>query len=135
MSGYLNKVSEQMTDDQRTVQLLTNTEVSDDNSEKLLGMKWDPKQDVTLYDAGLNFLNGKIENSKPPAKHVSKIPAYIPLNLTKRQILSQGNGIYDPLGLISLLQSRPRLCYVNFGHRTESLTEISPYVRLSDRNG
>ena len=44
MSGFTNKVSEQMTDDQRTVQLLTNTEPSDDNLEKVLGMKWDPKQ-------------------------------------------------------------------------------------------
>ena len=73
-----------MTDDQRTVQLLTNTEVSEDNSEKVLGMKWDPKQDVILYDAEPNFLNGKKEHSKQPAKYVSKIPAYIPLNLTKR---------------------------------------------------
>ena len=101
MSGSTNKVSEQMTDDQRTVQLLTNTEASDNNSEKVLGMKWDPIQDVILYDAELNFLNGKKGHSKQPAKHVSKIPAYIPLNLTKRQILSQVNGIYDPLRLIS----------------------------------
>ena len=63
-------------------------------------MKWDPKQDVILYDAELNFLNGKKEHRKQPAKHVSKIPAYIPLNLTKCQILSQVNGIYDPLDLI-----------------------------------
>ena len=101
MSGCTNKVSEQMMDDQRTVQLLTNTEASDDNSEKVLGMKWDPKQDVILYDGELNFLNGKKERSKQPAKHVSKIPAYILLNLAKHQILSQVNGIYDPLGLIS----------------------------------
>ena len=64
-------------------------------------MKWDPKQDVILYDAKLNFLNGTKEHSKQPAKHVSKIPAYMPLNLTKRQILFQVNGIHDPLGLIS----------------------------------
>ena len=92
MSGSTNKVSEKMTDNQWTVQLLTNTEASDDNSEKVLGMKWDPKQDVILYDAELNFLNGKKEHTK----HVSKIPAYIPLNLTKRQILPQVNGIYHP---------------------------------------
>ena len=42
MSGSNNKTSEQMTDDQQTVQLLTNTEASDDNSEKILVMKWDP---------------------------------------------------------------------------------------------
>ena len=58
-SGSTNKVTEQMTDDQRTVQLLTNTEASEDNSEKVLGMKCDRKQDVILYDAELNFLNGK----------------------------------------------------------------------------
>ena len=109
MSGSTNKVSEQMTDDQRTVQLLTNTEVSDNNSEKVLGVKWDPKQDVILYDAELNFLNGKKEHSKQPAKHVSKIPAYIPLNLTKRQILSQVNGIYDPLGLISPFKVKAKI--------------------------
>ena len=101
MPGSTNKVSEQMTDNQQTVQLLTNTEASDDNSKKVLGMKLDPKRDVILYDAELNCLNGKKEHSKQPAKYVSKIPAYIPLNLTERQILSQVNGIYDPLGLIS----------------------------------
>ena len=67
------------------MQLLTNTEASDDNSEKGFGMKWDPTQDVILHDAELNFLNGKKEHSKQPAKHVSKVPAYIPLNVTKRQ--------------------------------------------------
>ena len=46
-------------------------------------------------------MNGKKEHSKQPAKHVTKIPAYIPLNITKHQIPSQVNGIYDPLGLIS----------------------------------
>ena len=71
MSGSTNKVSEQMMDDQWTVQLLPNAGASDDNSEKVLGMKWDPKQDVILYDAELNFLNGKREHSKQPAKHVS----------------------------------------------------------------
>ena len=38
MSGSTNKVSEQMTGNQWTVQLLTNTEASDDNSEKVLEM-------------------------------------------------------------------------------------------------
>ena len=38
VSGSTNKVSEQITDDQWTVQLRTNTEASDDNSEKVLGM-------------------------------------------------------------------------------------------------
>ena len=71
--------------------------------------KWDPKQDVILYDAELNFLNGKKERGKQPAKHVSKIPAYIPLNLTKRQILSQLNGIYDPLGLISPFTAKAKI--------------------------
>ena len=75
MYGSTNKVSEQMTDDQRTVQLLTNTYASDNNPEKVLGMKWDPTQDVILYVAELNFLNGKKEHSKQTAKHVSKIPA------------------------------------------------------------
>ena len=92
MSGSTNKVSEQMTDDQWTVQLLTNTEASDNNSGKVLGMKSDPKQDVILYDADPNFLNEKKEHSKQTAKHVSKIPAYIPPNLTKHQILSQVNS-------------------------------------------
>ena len=43
MSGFTNKVSEQMRDDQQTVQLLTNTEASDDNLKKVLEMKWDSK--------------------------------------------------------------------------------------------
>ena len=109
MSGCTNKVSDQMMDDQRTVQVLTNTDTSDDNSKKVLGMKWDPKQDVILYDAELNFLNGKKEHSKQPAKHVSKIPAYIPLNLTKHQTLSQVNGIYDRLVLISPFTAKAKI--------------------------
>ena len=55
MSGSINKASEAMMDDQWTVKLLTNTEVSDGNSGKVLEMEWDSKQD--MYDAELNFLN------------------------------------------------------------------------------
>ena len=71
---------------------------AESKTEKVLGMEWEPQNDRILYSSRLNFSDTKQKN---PDLCLTQLPAAIPEKLTKRQILSQVNGIYDPLGLIS----------------------------------
>ena len=71
----------------------------DNNCERVLGLRWIPETDTLIFNVRVNF-SRKIKGnySQPnllPDKLLDKIPS-----LTKRMILSQINGIYDPLGLV-----------------------------------
>ena len=74
-------------------------------TEKVLGIVWDPKEDKLLYKASLNF-DKKQYRSKTIRPTVAEV---IPLKLTKCQILSQVNAIYDPLGLLSPFTVRAKI--------------------------
>ena len=64
---------------------------------KILGMKWDPNFDVFKFDVYLNFSPKRRKLRTGPDLNLENVSMKIPL--TKRMILSQINGTYDPLGL------------------------------------
>ena len=91
-------IASKKTEDQKAVQLLTRMTPAESKTEKVLGMEWEPQNDRILYSSRSNFSDTKQKNSD---LCLTQLPAAIPEKLTKRQILSQVNGIYEPLGLIS----------------------------------
>ena len=72
-----------------------------DNVEKVLGMSWLVEGDYFQYIVKLNF-SKKCGNLRcGPDLNKENFLDAIPPKLTKRMLLSQLNGIYDPLGLVS----------------------------------
>ena len=71
------------------------------NSQKIRGLKWDPKNDEFRFEVHVNFSlkRGKLRTG--PDHCLENIPSKVPVALTKRMVLSQVNGIYDPLCLAS----------------------------------
>ena len=74
---------------------------------KILGMKWNSKLDVFKFDVHLNFSPKHRKVRTGPDLVVTHISTYMPL--TKRMILSQINGIYDPLGLVGPFTVRAKI--------------------------
>ena len=64
-------------------------------------MKWNPQTDKISYNVKLNFSSKRNNKHAEPNINLTNVPLKLPTILTKRQILSQINRIYDPLGLIS----------------------------------
>ena len=73
-----------------------NTEFS-----KVLGIVWNPSNDTFQFVIKLNFSKRHRKIREGADLMAEDVPAQIPRVLTKRAILSQVNGIYDPLGLAS----------------------------------
>ena len=55
ISGHYKTRQLDENEDQHTVQLLTGAKMSDLETEKVLGMLWDPKEDKLLYTVGVHF--------------------------------------------------------------------------------
>ena len=71
------------------------------SAEKVLGLDWQLENDKFHFKAKLNVSKKQRKlYSKPDLKR-NEIPNDLPLCLTKRQILAQVNGIFDPFGLLS----------------------------------
>ena len=68
---------------------------------KVLGLVWNPKLDTFKFTVRLNFSPKRKKQRTGPDLAIEDIPSEIPVCLTKRMILSQINGIYDPMGLAS----------------------------------
>lgn len=85
----------------------TSEEVIDD--QKVLGLQWNPKEDCFHFKVTLNFSPRirKIRNG--PNLTPEQVPTLIPQVLTKRMVLSQINGIYDPLGLATPFTVRAKM--------------------------
>ena len=66
-------------------------------------MLWDPEEDKLLYTVGVHFSKFQRLTSRP------QITTAFPLTLTKQQMLSQVNSIYDPMGLISPFTARAKI--------------------------
>ena len=89
VSGQENKDKKASSTDQRVVKTLMKKKLEDDWTEKVLGIKWDTSSDKLLFSA-----NNMKENIPPNYKQPE-------INLTRRQIRSCVNGLYDPCGLLS----------------------------------
>ena len=91
---------------------LTPTTVNDSSVmgvQKVLGLKWDVKEDVFKFQVKLNFSLKKRKVRSGPNLIKSDINELSQALLTKRQILSQINGFYDPLGLASPVTLRAKI--------------------------
>ena len=82
------------------LRLLTSKD-SQNNEERVLGMLWNPVADKFHFKAKLNFSTKKRGIHLLPDLKIEEVSDHIPEKLTKRMILSQINGIFDPGGLIT----------------------------------
>ena len=82
------------------LRLLTSKD-SQNNEERVLGMLWNPVADKFHFKAKLNFFTKKRGIHLLPDLKIEDVSDHIPEKLTKRMILSQINGIFDPRGLIT----------------------------------
>ena len=80
-----------------------------DSNERILGMLWDPLNDNFHFSAKLNFSTKNRKIHSLPNLKPHDVPDCIPGTLTKRMILSQINGIYNPRGLISPFTVRAKI--------------------------
>lgn len=67
----------------------------------VLGINWLPGEDVITFKVSLNFSPKKRGIRTLPDISLSHVDSLIPLTLTRRIVLAQVMGIYDPLGLLS----------------------------------
>ena len=95
--------------EQRAVQLFTGSSIVFNDTERVLGLGWDPGSDMVRYDVKLNFSKKSRKVHSEPNLSREQVPWNIPLPLTKRQVLSQVNGVYDPMGLISPFTVRAKI--------------------------
>ena len=70
-----------------------------DISSKILGVVWDTQKDELRFQVRLNFSEKKRKIREGVDITLKSIEKDFPTILTRRMILSQVNGIYDPLGL------------------------------------
>ena len=82
-------------------------------NQKVLGVGWNPKTDSFHFSVRINFSPRRNKTRTGPDLNVNQIPSEIPIALTKRMVLSQVNGIYDLLVLLSQLLPKQRYCYGN----------------------
>jgi hypothetical protein len=68
---------------------------------KVLGIGWSTESDTLSYEVKINFSKKKRRLRTEPNLTEQNIIDHIPQQLTRRMILSQVNGIFDPLGLVS----------------------------------
>ena len=69
--------------------------------ERVLGLVWLPSNDKFAFNVKISFSKKSKGIHKDPDISPENIVDKLPIHLTKRLILSQVNGIFDPLGLVS----------------------------------
>ena len=103
------EISQTKADDCRDIETTNtihfgSTRITKDQQEdggKVLGMTWNKQEDSFHFNVKLNFSEKKRKKRSSPDICQSEIGQILPHQMTKRQILSQVNGFYDPLGLAS----------------------------------
>ena len=96
-------------EEQHLVQVLTGANLDVAELERVLGMGWNPSKDTLNYRVKLNFSKKKRKVHTQSVLSQQEIPVGIPETLTKRIILSQVNGIYDPMGLAAPFTVRAKI--------------------------
>ncbi|XP_043208348.1 uncharacterized protein LOC122373955 isoform X1 [Amphibalanus amphitrite] len=71
------------------------------DEEKVLGMRWLPKQDHFMFQVKINFSQRQKRVPTGPDVTKTNIDAVFPRVLTRRMVLGQAARIYDPLGFIA----------------------------------
>ena len=64
-------------------------------------MHWNPEKDMLQFGVKLNFSLKVRKMHIAPNIELTEISNNLPSTMTKRQILSQVNGVFDPVGLLS----------------------------------
>ena len=82
---------------------------AEEGMERVLGMQWDPKNDKMYFKLNLNFSAKKRKSKSQPNLSPETILDGIPAELSKRIMLSQINGIYDPRGLLAPFTVRAKI--------------------------
>ena len=95
--------------EQRVIQLLSDSSVTTNSTERVLGMGWDPQNDTFGYKVKLNFSIKRRKVHLEPDLSCEQVPTSVPPRLTKIHVLSQVNGVYDALGLISPFTVRAKM--------------------------
>ena len=67
----------------------------------VLGMSWNPNVDRISFHVNLNFSRKSHGQRTGPDLRKEDVPELLPKVLTKRLVLQQVMGIYDPLGIIA----------------------------------
>ena len=80
-----------------------------DLTDKVLGVSWRPKEDVFCFQIKLNFCPKKKAIKSTQQLTPDQQPDAVPELLTKRMVLSQVNGIYDPLGLATPITIKAKI--------------------------
>ena len=74
---------------------------SADGCVGVLGVSWNPADDTINFVVTLNFSKKKHGERTEPKLERESLPESLPSVLTKRLVLQQVMGIYDPMGLVS----------------------------------
>ncbi|XP_068229430.1 uncharacterized protein [Palaemon carinicauda] len=77
-----------------------NIRIIESDSEKILGLKWNPVDDYFSFAVRLNFTPRIRKVRSGPNLDISEFDYKFPEILTRRMILSQIASLYDPLGLV-----------------------------------
>jgi hypothetical protein len=102
------RVSGQTTE--KKLEISTNDGKDEKNPKsKVLGIVWNAANDMLEFRAKLNFSPKHRKVRTEPDIKEEEIPDRIPPLLTKRLLLSQVNGIYDPLGIASPFTVRAKI--------------------------
>ena len=71
---------------------------SEHKNTSFVGSKWERQTDSFVFKVKLNFSERKRKIGVDPDLKNEDVPYFLPLEMTKRQILSQLSGLWDPQG-------------------------------------
>ena len=103
---------------------------------KVLGIWWNPSSDSLYMKCKINF-SPKVKKQRiSPDLKSEDLPASVPPELTQRMILSQINGIFDPLGLLSPITVKAKILMRNMLTNSNDLSSWdTPVSELNRKSG
>ena len=90
------------------------------------GVGWNPKTDSFHFSVRINFSPRKKKIRTGSDLNINQIASEIPIALTKRMVLSQVNGIYDPLGLATPFTAKAKILRKLCGTYMKNLDSDEP---------